>query len=321
MISIDDRAAAIARRQHGLITRRQARDAGISADAIQTRLRSMRWVSVEPGVYIINGAPLTPKARLLAACIAFDGFASHRSDAALLDLDGYRLDIIELSIPRGRHVKRDDIVFHESTDLDRFEPIWLDGIPATPPERLAVDLGAVVPFARFDRTVDEMIRRRLFSWPEAYAQLVRHSRRGRNGVGALRALLDLRYEVDPGDSHLEDAFLRELRRRRFPEPVLQLSIFDANGIFIARVDCAYPYHRIAIEIDSRKHHGAPQFEADRLKRDRLTAEGWAVQEITRDMLFRDAAGVFRRLERLLERTVWDGPSISQFSGGRWPAQN
>jgi hypothetical protein len=151
--------------------------------------------------------------------------------------------------------------------------------------------------------------------------LVRHSRRGRNGVGVLRALLDLRYEVDPGDSHLEDAFLRELRRRGLPEPVLQLSIYDADGIFIARVDCAYPRQRIAIEVDSRKYHGPSRFEADRLKRDRLTAEGWAVQEVTRAMLLGDAASVFRRLKRLLDRPVWEGPTISQFSGGRWPAEN
>lgn len=295
---LDTRAAATAAAQHGLITRHQALAVGLTSSQIQSRRRSGRWITVESGVYRLQGVPETWHARVLALCLALGGVASHRTAAALHAVSGFVPDVVEISVPYGRSVRREGVVIHESTDLHLFEPVFVDGIPTTPPARLAVDLGAVVRFRRFDQAIDDLIRRRLVTWDVLVAQLFLHSRRGRNGVGVLRALLVERYGDDVGESVLERAFLRELRRWGLPEPEPQHVVRDGSG-FIARVDYAYPSRRIAIELDGRKYHGEPTFELDRDKRDRLGAAGWTIQEVTWRMLFDRPEQVFARIARLL----------------------
>jgi very-short-patch-repair endonuclease len=119
-------------------------------------------------------------------------------------------------------------------------------------------------------------------------------------VGALRAVLTERFRADVGDSALEGAFIRELRRRRLLEPIGQHTIRDATG-FIARVDFAYPDLKIAIELDGRAFHGDAVFESDREKRMRLTTAGWYVIEITWTMLHGNPDAVFRRLAETIAR--------------------
>ena len=299
MHDIDDAAGRLASQQHGVITGEQAAALGFTPAAIQRRRRSRRWISVERGVYRINGAPETWSSRMISLCFAFGGVASHRSGAALHRVDGFRFDVLEISVPVGRRVERPGVVMHECTDLHLFEPELVRAIPTTPIDRLVVDLGSVVGFKRYDLAVDDMIRRKVITWDRMLDQLIRHARRGRNGVGSLRAVLDERYQAGVGDTVLEGAFIRELHRRAMPEPVPQLRIYDRSGHFIARVDYAYPDLKIAIELDSLKYHGDPVFESDRDKRLRLTVEGWIVIEITWKMLVGNPDAVFRRLATVL----------------------
>lgn len=297
-LRIDAAIGRLASEQHGIITRHQALKLGLGRGAIESRRRTSRWLDVERGVYLIHGAPLTWHAKLTARCLALDAVASHRSAAALHGLDRFDSGLVEISVPRWRRVPRGGSIIHESTDLHLFEPQMINGVPTTPIGRLAVDLGAVIEFDRYQRAVTEMVRRKMVTWEDLLDQLIRHSRRGRNGVGVLRALLDERFGADVGDSVLEGAFLRELHRRGLPRPVAQLTVRDHAG-FVARVDFAYPELRIAIELDGQAWHGESVFDADREKRLRLVASGWTVVEITWRMLLDDPAKVFRRLERLI----------------------
>lgn len=299
MTTIDDAIGRLASRQHGIITRKQALSLGATSAMISRRRSNGRWIVVEAGVYRIHGAPDTWHSRVMALCLAYGGVASHRSAAFLHGLSGFAPTIIEISVPRGRAVQRPGVKMHESTDLHLFVPQTINAIPTTPVERLVVDLGAVVRFDRFDRVVDELIRRRSITWETLLDQLIRHSRRGRDGVGSLRALLEERYQADVGDSPLEGAFIRELRRRRVREPVAQHNVRDRTG-FIARVDFAYPRLKIAIELDGRAFHGDPVFESDRDKRFRLTAAGWYVIEITWKMLVGNPDAVFQRLQQVID---------------------
>ena len=298
MTDIDDAVGRLATCQQGIITRTQALALGVSSSTIDRRRRQGRWDVVEAGVYRIHGAPDTRLSRLMALCLAYGGVASHRTAAHLQGVSGFPATVIEISVPRGRAVQRPGVVMHESTDLHLMVPDLIQSIPTTPIERLVVDLGAVIRFEWYDQVFDELIRRKLITWPTALDQLVRHARQGRDGVGALRAVLDERFEADVGESALEGAFIRELRRRGLLEPVGQFHVRDRAG-FIARVDFAYPDLKIAIELDGRAFHGDPVFESDRDKRLRLTTAGWLVVEITWKMLHGNPDVLFRRLQRII----------------------
>ena len=229
----------------------------------------------------MHGAPVTWHARLRAACLHTSGIASHRSAAVLHHLSEFRPGMVEVSVARGPRIVSHLARVHQCTDLDLAHIVKVDHIPTTDLARLAVDLGSVVAFPRYTRAIDELIGHRRLTWDTALDTLFTHARRGRNGVGALRALLLEHYGAEVSESALERAFARLLRAMGLPTPDAQVEIFDDNGAFVMRVDFAYPEHKIAIELDSRRWHTEEDaFQADRRKRNRVRLDGWLVLEFT-----------------------------------------
>ena len=146
------------KQQHGLISRAQALDAGLTARQIEHRVASGRWVREARGVYRHAAVPSSGLSRLLAAWMAYGGLASHRSAAALHRIDGYTLHIVELSVAPGGNRAVKGVRFHQSTQLDLAKPVVRDGIPVTGPARTVLDVAAVVNRKRLDRTIDAVLR-------------------------------------------------------------------------------------------------------------------------------------------------------------------
>ncbi len=72
--------------------------------------------------------------------------------------------------------------------------------------------------------------------------------------------------------------VRGLLAAGLPEPVRQHEILH-DGLFVARVDLAYPEHRLALELDGfRWHAGRGPFRSDRLRRNRVETAGWRLLE-------------------------------------------
>ena len=84
----DQRLAALAARQHGLLTREQCRQCGLTRDQIDGRVATGRLLVVGRGVYRAAGVPVTWQANIQAAVLAgpTGTVASHLSAAALLGL-------------------------------------------------------------------------------------------------------------------------------------------------------------------------------------------------------------------------------------------
>ena len=57
-----------------------------------------------------------------------------------------------------------------------------------------------------------------------------------------------------------------LRRTGLPDPITQHVVRDGSR-FVARVDSAWPEHRLALEYDGARHGDPAQFRADRQRRD------------------------------------------------------
>jgi very-short-patch-repair endonuclease len=71
-----------------------------------------------------------------------------------------------------------------------------------------------------------------------------------------------------------------------PSPAPQCNILDRDGVWIARVDFAWPEHKIILECDGFEFHGSREaFERDRRRWTALTRAGWRVVIVTwRDVL-------------------------------------
>jgi hypothetical protein len=281
MKDVDGRVACLASRQHGLITTQQARDCGATPALIRHRLATERWRRVHRGVHILAGVPITWETKVHAAVLAggLGALASHRTAAVLWDMDGFRPGIPEISVPRHRCPEQLPVRVHESTDLQLAAPAARRGIPTTGRLRTLLDMGLLVGPEQLECAIEQTVRETPAGWPDLYDVLVRHSRRGRNGCGPFRAVLDDRY----GDRVITDSRFETLVRRLLldagvDEPISQFAIYDRDR-FVAEVDLAWPDRMVAVELQSRKHHlNTPRWERDMERLNAVRLLGWDVLE-------------------------------------------
>lgn len=280
--------------QRGLITRSQAMGVGASRGFVAHRVESGRWVQVAPGVYRLAGVPVTWRQRALAACLLAGPGAvlSHRSAAVLWGVSGFRPGPLELTVPLGCTSRNSLARIHRSGKVDATTH---KGVPVTRPGRTMVDLARIVAGDCLEEAVDDVLCRRLVSLDE----LVRLTAElgPRRGCRALRAVLGAWSGDALPAGVAEMRVVRGLLAVGLPDPVRQHEL-KADGELVARVDLAYPAHRLAIELDGfRWHAGRGPFRSDRLRRNRIEKAGWrlletAVEDV--DQLCLDVAAIVTR---------------------------
>jgi very-short-patch-repair endonuclease len=118
------------------------------------------------------------------------------------------------------------------------------------------------------------------------------SRRGARRTQRAVALADHRAESPP------ESRLRVLLALAGLSAVPQFTVRNASGDFVARVDLAFPEHRVAIEYDGAWHGEPGQFAKDRRRLNALVAAGWTVVHVTAADL-RDAEELIARIRALL----------------------
>jgi very-short-patch-repair endonuclease len=119
---------------------------------------------------------------------------------------------------------------------------------------------------------------------------------GRSGPGPVLRIVERWDALAPPESVLESKLLRLIRREGLPEPVAQWRVRE-RGRVVARLDFAYPDHRVAIEADGYRWHGdIGRWQADLARRNALTRLGWLVLHFTWDDIARhpkQVAGTIR----------------------------
>jgi hypothetical protein len=278
----DPEAHELARRQHGLFTRVQVLDAGMTQRQVDRRLRTREWVRVGSGVYRLAAWPTTWESVLLAACLVQRGLAGHRAAAALHGIDGYPRGRIEIVVPEGRRRSATGAIVHQTRQFDLAAPVTIDAIPTTGLARTVLDVAAVIGPTRLESTVDAVLRDGRLTLRQLQHVVAQHSARGRDGCGRLREILDRRLGV--GEVPLSDwsrRVARLLETSGLPRPALEHRIESPRGDLLGQVDLAYPDRRVAIELDSvRWHLNREAFERDPRRRNRITVAGWTVLNFT-----------------------------------------
>src|SRR6266567_4210203 len=111
-----------ARLQAGVITSKQALRAGLSRNAIVSKVRNGRWRRIYCGVYVTFTGPLTRDSQLWAA-VLFAGMGaklSHETAAEILRLTDRRSPLIHVTIPADRRViAPQGVVIHISSSVVR----------------------------------------------------------------------------------------------------------------------------------------------------------------------------------------------------------
>jgi very-short-patch-repair endonuclease len=292
---IEELVAGIAARQHGVVTRAQLLEAGLTGRTIQGRLESGRLRPLHHGVYLAG--PLAPPlARELSAVLACGAGAraSHRTAAALWEFAPrpHEAHPVEVKVPNHRVIRRPGIQVYRALEPWTRAPAAARGVPVTDPTETLLDLAAVLPAAELERTVARAERAGLVTLDDLSAAVDRH--RGRPGSATLRAQLGQVGGPALTRSELEARFRDAVRRFRFPPPSFNARV---HGL---EVDCFWPEANLAIELDGAAHHRSWQSQQNDRRRDGdLATRGILVLRITWDQLHRELEPTMVRIAQVL----------------------
>jgi len=244
--------AALAARQHGVVDRRQLREAGVSDSGISRRVQSGQLHRVHRRVYAVGHGGLSQEGRWLAAVLACGDRAtlSHRSAAALLRLLDNQTGPIDVSVPgiTGRK-SRAGIRIHRRTSLSSQDVIQRKRIPVTTPARTIADLRRIASPAELRRAIRQ------------------------TEVLGLRTGLESTSERTR--SELEHLFLRLCEKHELPTPEVNVRI----GSYVA--DFLWRRQRVVVETDGyRYHRGSRAFEDDHDRDLELRRLGYDVVHLT-----------------------------------------
>ncbi|MEQ9398318.1 MAG: DUF559 domain-containing protein [Longimicrobiales bacterium] len=271
----------VARRQHGVVTRAQLMDAGLSRWVVKRRLAAGRLRRLHAGVYLV-GPIEPPRAAAMAAVLAGGPGAvlSHFSAAELWSLrpeappDPPRAGtIVDITVPGADRGRRPGVRAHRAAALAPVERTEVEGVPVTTAARTLLDLAGEVGSGELERMVARARRAELTDRSEWPALLSRH--RGRRGVAVLRSILSTPGGPALTRSEAESRFLELVRGAGLSVP--------ASNIRIGRyeVDFLWARERLAVEVDGFRYHRSRQrFETDRRKDAWLLGRGVTVLRLS-----------------------------------------
>jgi very-short-patch-repair endonuclease/predicted transcriptional regulator of viral defense system len=309
--TVDTRIRDLAERQHGVVSRVQLLELGVTAGQIARRLRNERLRHVRRGVYALGHRAIGQKGVWMSAVLLGGsgaalsrrsaaqlwGLGSWRGPVEIVCLEGARLgrarssgDLPPPSISRARHLRPHDVT-------------RLDDIPVTTVARTLVDLAGVLEHRRLSVVLNEA---------ELTGTLdLAHLRRGisegagRRGIQRLRSLVD---ELHPlardARSILEIEFLSMVDRLNFPPPQINVVV---SGFL---VDAYWQEWGLIVELDSRGFHDtAKRFEDDRERSAQLELAGLRVLRLTWTMVTHRPRETERKL--LAFRGLLEDPSTDK----------
>ncbi|GAA4286915.1 DUF559 domain-containing protein [Georgenia daeguensis] len=235
------------------------------------------------GVHTVAG-PITHEDRVRATRLAVPaavlaGISAvwvHGGDVAWPD------DPVEVILPPDRRVRsrthlrvRGDVLLPGEMMRSRFGPV-------TTPARTAFDVGRHSDPLRAVPLLDALVRATGVTRQQVEDVAAQH--RGVRLIRELPKMLDL---VDAGAESVRESQLRVvLVQAGLPRPVTQYTVLTSDGMFVARVDLAWPELRVVVEYDGSYHDDPRQVARDRARVNALRAAGWTVLVVDRPQFAR-----------------------------------
>jgi len=256
----------MAGQQHGIVSLRQLKEAGLGQRGVGNRVRSGWLHRVYRGVYAVGHRELSREAEWMAAVRACgdDAVLSHVAAAALWGLLKPIAGPIDVSVPshNGR-LQREGIRLHRCGSLAA-DPRRRDGLATL------VTVRNRIPVTTVPRTIDDL---RAAVEVKLYRRAIRQAE--------LRGFaLSLATPRDRTRSDLERDFLRLCRRHGLPAPEVNVRIGRWTVDFLWRAE------RLAVETDSWLYHrGSVAFEDDHARDLDLRARGYATRRFTASQLY------------------------------------
>lgn len=300
--NIEALAFEIARQQHGLISRIQLDELGVSRHLIRRHTASGAWTRLTRGLYRVGADAMTIEDRQFAALVAAPGGAalSHRSAAVKWGLDTPPAYMIQLTIAQGQgYTPMSGIEVFRSRDLRPEDVELLGELRVTTPARTIIDLAASLSDDELRAMIDSA-RRRDRAFDTALASSLRAIGRGHRGARRLREFLDAE-SGSTAASALESLAAGIIAEVNLGTPIRHLWEHDAD--FCAELDYAWPDELVDLELDGYAFHSTrAQLQSDKARDRTLSWMGWRVLRFTWDDCKNHRERVVRELrDNLLQR--------------------
>ena len=288
--TVDEELARLAGSRHGVVTRAQLLDAGVTRREIAVRLERGALIRVHPGVYRVgHRAPSVEAAYLGAVLAAGEGALLSGLAAAHL------LALVKGAAPAPEVITRTErriagVTTHRSRFLDARDAISVRGIPVTTVPRTLVDIAATLPIDALARACHEAGVR--YRTTPAAVEAVLARRPTSPGAKKLRRVIH--GDVHVTLSKLEARFLELLRHANLPLPITNRPAGSR------RVDCRWPEQRLTVELDGyRFHNSRYSWEQDRRREREARARGDDFRRYTYSDVTEDPSSMLAELGVLL----------------------
>jgi very-short-patch-repair endonuclease len=254
--------------QLGLATRGQLLEHDVTPDQVRAAIGQGRWARAAPGVYALANWPDDPARRILAACLATNGVASHASAAWLWGLLRYAPVRLSVTVHDRQNPTRASgnrqqlgsvfssprVTVHRSRDLLDGSVSTRLGVQVTNPLRTLVDMAADARPDLLDEAVDNALATRLVTVEGLMAEAGRLRRPGRRGPAPLLKCLEGRGFVGaPSPSVLESRALRLLNKAGIA--IVRCEAVVDEGRY--RLDIELEGH-VFVEVDGYGYHWSPE---------------------------------------------------------------
>lgn len=287
----------LAATQHGVASRLQLQQAGLTSREIRHRIATGRWVSIGRSVVALGPVPTDLRGRAQAGLLAVPSAAvSHRSAGALHGLPGLRPTTgapIDLSTTVLSAVGPSDVRLFRRPRRPRFQ--HLGGLKVTTVPQTLFDLAAVLTAEDLDRVVDLSLAQRRLPLSTLEHTVEELAGRGVRGTPALRHLLTSRRNEGGSESELERLFL-EGWTASGGLPARQ----QVQMPWRVRVDHLWDDEMVIGENDSRSWHARERdFESDRLRGAEAASFGYLTVRITWSQVKYDLEATVVRMAKIL----------------------
>src|SRR6188472_406670 len=209
--------AALAHKQHGVVSIRQLRRLGYTYRSVQRGVEAGRLHRLHQGVFAVGHTNLSLQGHCLAGVLAAGSgsLLSHFSAGWLLGLVAAKPIPVHVTTPVSRR-RRGSLRVHRSRTLTGDDRIQEQGIPVTSVARTALDLAAVVRFRSLRRLIRRSEELQVFDLADFSSVLARN--RGHWGAPSLARAIDIYEPPRFTRSELERELLRLLERAGVPTP-------------------------------------------------------------------------------------------------------
>jgi hypothetical protein len=280
----------LASRAHGVVTRAELLDAGLTPAEIKGRRSKGLLLPVHRGIYRVGHHAPSVEALYLGAVKSCgeDALLAGRAAAHLWDLIKGSPPQPEVLTPNDRRVR--GVRVHRARRSELPKPAVKRAIPVTAVPRTLVDIASSLPEPALARACHEAGVLYRTTPKEVSGVLGRLP----NAPGRAKLERVLHGEVPVTLSRLESRFLKLLKDGRLPLPITNRV---AGG---HRVDCRWPEHRLTVELDSYRYHGSRHaWEKDRHREREARIRGDEFRHYSWTDIFEDPGWMLEELRGLL----------------------